>query len=72
MENDFRNLTTKVRIYLDNPIKSFDFFKVLINFLYAALSGNTLLYTNCVVTAVQLSNDRTAQKCYKILLFMKI
>ena len=41
-ENYFRNLTAKVWANLDNPIKSYDF-QGLINFLYAALSGGTLL-----------------------------
>ena len=43
MEDDFRNLTAKVRANLENPIKRYDFFKVFINFLYVALSGGTLL-----------------------------
>ena len=30
MENDFRNLTAKVWAYLDNPIQSYDFLKVLL------------------------------------------
>ena len=40
--NDFRNLTTKIWANFDNPIKSYDLFKVLINFLYATFSGGTL------------------------------
>ena len=43
MEDDFRNLTAKVWANVDNPIKSYDFFKVLVNFLYAALSDGTVL-----------------------------
>ena len=39
----FRNLTAKVWANLDNPIKSYMIFKVLVNFLYAALSGGTVL-----------------------------
>ena len=41
--NDFRNLTAQVWANLDNPIKSYDFSTVLINFLYATLLGSTLL-----------------------------
>ena len=41
MEDDFRNLTAKVWVNLDNPIKRF--FKGFINFVYVALSGGTLL-----------------------------
>ena len=40
--NDFRNLTAKVLANSDNPIKPW-FFKVLVNFMYAALSGGTVL-----------------------------
>ena len=42
MEDDFRNLTTKVWANLDNPIKRYDFFKGVTNFVYVALSGDTL------------------------------
>ena len=45
IESDFRNLTAKVWANLDNPVRELWFFKVLINFLYAALSGGTLLYS---------------------------
>ena len=38
-----RNPTAKVWGNLDNPIKRYVFFKVFINFLFAALSGGTLL-----------------------------
>ena len=37
------NVSAKVWANLDNPIKSYDFWKFWINFLYAALSGGTLL-----------------------------
>ena len=43
MADDFRNLTAKVWANFDNPIKSYDFFKGFINFVYVALSGGTLL-----------------------------
>ena len=59
MENDFRNLTTKVWENLDNPIKRYDFFKVLVNFLYAALSGGTVL----------ISVNGTVHKFHNILTF---
>ena len=42
MEKNFRNLTAKVWENVDNPIELW-FFKVLVNFLYAALSGGTVL-----------------------------
>ena len=43
MESDVRNITAKVWANLDNPIKSYDFFFIVINFMHAALSGGTLL-----------------------------
>ena len=70
MENDFRNLTAKVWANLDNPIKSYDFFKVSVNFLYAALSGGTVLISvmsqqyNCLVELYK--------KITNILLLMKM
>ena len=55
MEDDFQNLTAKVWANLDNPIKRW-FFKGLINFVYVAPSGGTLLISvmsqryNCLMT----------------------
>ena len=43
MEDDFRNLTAKVWTNLDNPIKRYMIFRGFINFVYVALSGDTLL-----------------------------
>ena len=42
MEDDFRNLTTKVWANLDNPIKRYDFSKVSLSLCMSALSGDTL------------------------------
>ena len=71
MENDFRNRKAKVWANLDNPIKSYDFSKFwLISFLYAALSGGTVLISvisqqyNCLM---ELYRNFT-----KFLLFMKM
>ena len=66
MENDFRNLTANVWANLDNPIKSYDFLKVLVYFLYAALSGGTV--NICDVTTVQLSNV-TVHKFHELFTF---
>ena len=69
----FRNLLAKVWANLDNPIKNYDFFffKVLINFLYAALSPlRWHSATICDVTTVQLSVQLYTN--FKILLFMKM
>ena len=57
MENDFRNLTAKVWVNFDNSNFNQElwFFKVLVNFLYAALSGGSVLIYICDVTTVQLS-----------------
>ena len=43
VENDFRNLYQQVWANVDNPIKSYDFVKVLITFLHVSLSGGTQL-----------------------------
>ena len=55
-ENYFRNLTANVWANLDAPIKSYDFLTwVLVNFLYATLSGGTVLISvmsqqyNCLI-----------------------
>ena len=70
MEDDFRNLTAKVWANLDNPIKRYDFFKDLINFMYVALSGGTLLIS---VMSQQYNCPMELYKnFYKILLFMKM
>ena len=66
-KNDFRNLTAKVRANLDNPIKSYDFSKFLVNFLYAALSGGTVLIS-VMSQQLQLSNG-TVHKFYNIFTF---
>ena len=70
MENNLKNLSAKVWTNLDNPIKSYDFLKVLINFLNAAISGDTLL------TSVMSQQYNFLMKLYtnftKFLLFMKI
>ena len=67
MENDFKNLTTKVWTNLDDPIKSYDFSKLL--FVCRPLMWYSA--TICDVTTVQLSNG-TAHKFQTILLFMKV
>ena len=70
MEDDFRNLTAKVWANLDNPIKIYDFSKVLLIFVYVALSGGTLL-----ISVISQQNNCLMElytNCYKILLFMKI
>ena len=70
MEDDFRKLTAKVWANLDNPIKRYDFSKGLINFVYVALSGGTLLIYvmsqqyNCLMELYT--------NFYKILPFMKM
>ena len=69
MEDDFRNLTTKVGANLDNPIEEIRFFKGFINSVYVALSGGTLLIS-VMSQHVQLSNG-TVHKV-KILLIMKM
>ena len=70
MGNDFRHLTAKVWANLDNPIKSGDFFKVLINVLVCRpLRWHTV--TICDVTTVQLSNG-TVHRFHKHFLFIKI
>ena len=52
MESDFRNLTAKVWANLDNPIKRYDFSKVL---LFSCMSGGILLISvmsqqyNCLI-----------------------
>ena len=71
MENDFRNVTAKVWANLNNPTKSYDFSKFLVTFLYAALSGGTVLIS-VNVTAVQLSNGTVHKFVFLKILFMKM
>ena len=67
MEDDFRNLTAKVWVNLDNPIKRYDFSKVS---LFSCMLPSQALSIICDVTTVQLSNG-TVHKFY-ISLFMKM
>ena len=43
MENDFYKSNSKSLGNMGNPIKNYDFSKVLANFLYASLSRGTVL-----------------------------
>ena len=68
MGNEFRNLIATVLANLVHPIKRNDF-SVFINFLYATLSGGTLLQS---VMLQQYNCIGTVHIFHKILLFMKI
>ena len=69
MENYFRNLTAKVSANEDNPFKSYDFSKFLVNLLYAA-PHRWHCANICDVATVQLSNGTVQQQQQK--LFMKM